>query len=167
MCIMVLPGVVIGGAVASFTRQAQRAARAFLLAELVWLLALALAEVLPAHSQPKGTWVNPVRNTRLMYDAVKAGRAYNDALKDTAPTMQRELETDSYECVAQWQDKKGKTVHWPMAEACMRVRGWILVLSAKEMADAYDHAWQAEVDRREKGEAGRVSGRVTRWQHPA
>ena len=38
MCIMVLPGVVIGGAVASFTRQAQRAARAFLLAELVWLL---------------------------------------------------------------------------------------------------------------------------------
>src|SRR5262249_10333238 len=133
---------------------------------LVWLLALALAEVLPAHSQPKGTWVNPVRNKRLMYDAVKAGRAYNDALKDTAPTMQRELETDSYECVAQWQDKKGKTVHWPMAEACMRARGWTLVLSAKEMADAYDRAWQAEVDRHEKGEAGRVSGRVTRWQHP-
>ena len=157
MCIMVLPGVVIGGAVASFTRQAQRAARAFLLAELVWLLALALAEVLPAHSQPKGTWVNPVRNTRLMYDAVKAGRAYNDALKDTAPTMQRELETDSYECITQWQDKKGKTVHWPMAEACMRVRGWILVLSAKEMADAYDRAWQAEVDRHEKGDAGRLT----------
>jgi len=163
MCIMVLPGVVIGGAVASFTRQAQRAARAFLLAELVWLLALASAAVLPAHSQPKGTWVNPVRNTRLMYDAVKAGRAYNDALKDTAPTMQRELETDSYECIAQWQDNKGKTVNWAMAEACMRVRGWILVFSAKEMADAYDHAWQAEVDRREKGKAGRV----TRWQHPA
>ena len=81
MCIMVLPGVVIGGAVASFTWQAQRAARAFLLAELVWLLALALAAVLPAHSQPKGTWVNPVRNTRLMYDAVKAGRAYR-SLKD-------------------------------------------------------------------------------------
>ena len=142
-------------------------ARVFVLAELVWLLALALVAVLPAHSQPKGTWVNPVRNTRLIYDAVKAGRAYNDALKDTAPTMQRELETDSYECIAQWQDNKGKTVNWAMAEACMRVRGWILVFSAKEMADAYDHAWQAEVDRREKGEAGRVSGRVTRWQHPA
>jgi hypothetical protein len=27
------------------------------------------------------------------------------------------LETDSYECIAQWQDKKGKTVNWPMALA--------------------------------------------------
>ena len=149
------------------SRGSGRPARVFVLAELVWLLALALVAVLPAHSQPKGTWVNPVRNTRLIYDAVKAGRAYNDALKDTAPTMQRELETDSYECIAQWQDKKGKTVNWAMAEACMRVRGWILVFSAKEMADAYDHARQAEVDRREKGEAGRVSGRATRWQRPA
>ena len=88
---------------------------------------------------------------------MKAGRAYNDALKDTAPTMQRELEADSYECITQWQDKKGKTVNWAMAKACMGARGWILVSSAKEMADAYNRAWQAEVDRHEKGEAGRLT----------
>ena len=27
---------------------------------------------IPAHGQSKGTWVNPVRNNRLMYGAAKA-----------------------------------------------------------------------------------------------
>jgi hypothetical protein len=44
-----------------------------------------------------------------------------------------------------------------MAKACMGARGWILVSSAREMADAYNRAWQAEVDRHEKGEAGRLT----------
>ena len=44
-----------------------------------------------------------------------------------------------------------------MAKACMGARGWILVSSAREMADAYNRAWQAEVDRHEKGDAGRLT----------
>jgi hypothetical protein len=144
---MGLPGVIIGGTVGFFTWEAQRAARAFLLAELVWLLALALVAVLPAHGQSQG-WVNPARNAELMYGAVKAGRSYGDALKDTAPTMQRELQMDFYECAA-WQDKETKIATWPMVEACMRARGWVLVSSPKEMAEAYARAWRVEVDRHE------------------
>jgi hypothetical protein len=147
MCLMGLPGVIIGGTVGLFTWEAQRAARAFLLAELVWLLALALVAVLPAHGQSQG-WVNPARNAELMYGAVKAGRSYGDALKDTAPTMQRELQMDLYECAA-WQDKETKIATWPMVEACMRARGWVLVSSPKEMAEAYARAWRVEVDRHE------------------
>jgi len=47
------------------------ALRAFLISETVWLLALVVVAVFPAHGQSKGTWVNPVRNNRLMYGAVK------------------------------------------------------------------------------------------------
>jgi hypothetical protein len=147
-----LPGVSCGAIVAFFTWNAQRAARAFLLSELLWLLALVAVAVLPAHGAEKGEWINPVGNTGLIYDAVKGGRTYDDALKDTQPIMQRELEADSCECVAQWMD----SVDQGMAEACMGARGWILVSSAKETADAYHRAWQAEVDRLEKGEAGRL-----------
>ena len=78
--------------------------------------------------------------------AVKAGRSYGDALKDTAPTMQHELQMDFYECAAaQRQDKETKIATWPMVEACMRARGWILVSSPTEMAAAYARAWKAEV----------------------
>src|SRR5215471_19553079 len=94
MALMALPGLIVGGAVAFFTREAQPAARAFLLAELVWLLALALVAVLPAHGQSQSAWVNPARNAELIYGAVKAGHSYDDALKDTAPTMQYELQMD-------------------------------------------------------------------------
>jgi hypothetical protein len=147
---MGLPGVIIGGTVGFFTWQAQLAARAFLLAELVWLLALALVAVLPAHGQSQGAWVNPVRNAELMYGAVKAGHSYGDALKDAAPTMQYELQMDFYECAAaQRQYKETKIATWPMVEACMRARGWVLVSSPKEMAEAYARAWKAEVDRHE------------------
>jgi hypothetical protein len=34
-----------------------------------------------------------------------------------------------------------------MAEACMGARGWMRVSTAKQMADEYGRAWQAEVDR--------------------
>jgi hypothetical protein len=146
---MGLPGVIIGGTVGFFTWEAQRAARAFLLAELMWLLALALVAVLPAHGQSQGAWVNPARNAELMYRAVKAGRPYGAALKDTVPRMQHELQMDFYECAAQWQDKETKIATWPMVEACMRARGWVLVWSPKEMAEAYARAWKAEVDRHE------------------
>jgi predicted GIY-YIG superfamily endonuclease len=99
-------------------------------------------------SRFKQGWVNPARNAELMYGAVKAGRSYGDALKDTAPTMQRELQMDFYECAA-WQDKETKIATWPMVEACMRARGWVLVSSPKEMAEAYARAWRVEVDRHE------------------
>jgi hypothetical protein len=61
--------------------------------------------------------------------------------------MQRDLEADGYECVAQCWDQKGKTVNWSMAEACMSARGWMRVETAQQMAEAYHRAWQAEVDR--------------------
>jgi hypothetical protein len=41
--------------------------------------------------------------------------------------MQRELEADSYECVAQWMDTRTKTLNQGMAEACMSARGWMRV----------------------------------------
>jgi hypothetical protein len=40
--------------------------RAFLISETVWLLALVVVAVFAAHGQSKSTWVNPVRNNRLM-----------------------------------------------------------------------------------------------------
>ena len=100
---MALPGVIVGGAVASFTWKAQRAARAFLLAELVWLLALALVAVLPAHGVPghgaqTAIWVHPTFNTRLIYEKVRAGVPYERALRDTQPAMRRKLEADTFGC---------------------------------------------------------------------
>jgi hypothetical protein len=97
IALMALPAVIVGGTVAFFTWNAQRAARAVLLSEL--LLALVAMAVLPAHGA-EGNWINPVGHTRLIYDGV----TYDDALKDTQPIMQRELEADSYESVAQWMD---------------------------------------------------------------
>jgi len=149
MRLMGLPGVIIGGTVGFFTWEAQLAARAFLLAELVWLLALVLVAVLPAHGQSQGAWVNPGRNAELMYGAVRAGHSYGDALKDTAPRMQYELQMDFSECAAQRQDKETKIATWPMVEACMRARGRVLVSSPTEMAEAYARAWKAEVGRHE------------------
>ena len=93
IALMALPAVIVGGTVAFFTWNAQRAARALLLSEL--LLALVAMAVLPAHGAEKGNWINPVGHTRLIYDGVKAGRTYDDALKDTQPIIQRELEADN------------------------------------------------------------------------
>jgi hypothetical protein len=151
-----LPAVIVGGTVAFFTWNAQRAARALLLSEL--LLALVAMAVLPAHGA-EGNWINPVGHTRLIYDGVKAGRTYDDALKDTQPIMQRELEADSYECVAQWMDTRTKTLNQGMAEACMSARGWMRVSTPKQMADAYHRAWQAEVDRHDGVDPGIIVGR--------
>jgi hypothetical protein len=101
IAIMALPAVKVGAIVALFTWNAWRGLHAFVLSEVLWLLVLSAIAVAPAHGESKGIWVNPVRNVRLMHDTVKAGRPYVDALKETAPTMQRELETDSVECYAQ------------------------------------------------------------------
>jgi hypothetical protein len=146
ICLLALPGVSCV-VVAILTWDARRALRAFLLWEMLWLGASLGIIVAPVHGAEKGMWVNPVRNIRLVYDAVKNGRAYLEALQDTAPVMQRELEADSYECLAQWMDTKTKAVNEGMAEACMGARGWMRVSSAKQMADAYGRAWEAEVDR--------------------
>ena len=72
ICLMALPGVSCGVIIGFVTWNAWSALRAFLISETVWLLALVAVAVFPAHGQSKGTWVNSVRNNRLMYDAVKA-----------------------------------------------------------------------------------------------
>jgi hypothetical protein len=79
ICLMALPGVSCGVIIGFVTWNAWSALRAFLISETVWLLALVVVAVVPAHGQSKGTWVNPVRNNRLMYDAVKA-RSDKDVL---------------------------------------------------------------------------------------
>ena len=79
ICLMALPGVSCGVIIGFVTWNAWSALRAFLISETVWLLALVVVAVFPAHGQSKGTWVNPVRNNRLMYDAVKA-RGAKDVL---------------------------------------------------------------------------------------
>ena len=98
IALMALPGVIVGGAVAFFTRKVQRAARAFLLAELVWLLALALVAVVPAHGTQTAIWLHPTINTRLIYEKVRAGASYEQALRDTQPAMRRKLEADTFGC---------------------------------------------------------------------
>ena len=142
MAFMALPGVIVGSAVVFLTCQEQLGARAFLLVELVWLLVLALAAVLPVHGE-SGLWVNPVRNVRLMADAVAHGKRYDEALKATQPAMQRELEADSVECVAEGHDTAGK-VNWPRVDACLGARGWIRITTARQMAGAYARAWWTE-----------------------
>ena len=67
-----LPGVSCGVIIGFVTWNAWSALRAFLISETVWLLALVVVAVFPAHGQSKSTGVNPVRNNRLMCDAVKA-----------------------------------------------------------------------------------------------
>jgi hypothetical protein len=69
--LMALHGLSCGVTIGFVTWNAWSALRAFLISETVWLMALVVVAVFPAHGQSKGTWVNPVRNNRLMYGAVK------------------------------------------------------------------------------------------------
>jgi hypothetical protein len=78
-----------------------------------------------------------------MHDAIKAGRPYADALRDTQPAMQRELEADSVECATQ-QGKKIDALDYAVITACLGSRGWMLVTTAEQIADAYARAWWAE-----------------------
>ena len=140
IALMALSGVIVGSSVAFFTWKAQRAARTFLLAELVWLLALALVAVLPAHGAQTAIWVHPTINTRLIYEKVRAGASYEQALRETQPAMRRKLEADTFGC-AQTMPRATSMV------MCLEQRGWLRVDSAKAMTEAFLRAWHAEVDR--------------------
>jgi hypothetical protein len=90
-------GVLIGAGVAAWTSP-YRTARALLLSKVVWLLALAVVAVLPAHGA-EHRWINPTLASRFIWAELQNGRSYENALNDTEPFMDRELAEATNACV--------------------------------------------------------------------
>jgi hypothetical protein len=140
------PGVLIGAGVAVWTWSPYRTVRALLLPEVVWLLALAVVAVLPAHeAEPR--WINPTLASRLIWAELQDGRSYEYALNNTEPLMDRELAEATNACV---EERPHRPPEFAPFRDCMADCGWWEASSPQEAADAYREAWEEELERHDR-----------------
>jgi hypothetical protein len=133
---------------AALARNGWRTVRVYLVFEVSWLLALALAAVavLPAQGA-EHRWINPTLASRLIWAQVQDGHSYEYALNDTEPFMDRELTEATNACVQE------QPQHPPMVvpfRDCMANHGWWEAFSPQEAADAYREAWETELERHDR-----------------
>jgi len=120
IALMLCPGVLIGAGVAAWTWSPYRTARALLLSEVVWLLALAVVAVLPAHGA-EYRWINPNIASDLIWAELQNGRSYEYALNDIEPLMDRELAEATNACV---EEQPQRPPEFAPFRDCMADRGW-------------------------------------------
>jgi hypothetical protein len=132
--------------IAAFDWNAWRAVRVHLVFEVLWPLALVVVAVLPALGA-EHRWINPTLASRLIWAEVQNGRSYEYALNDTEPFMNRELDEATNACVQEQPQHLPEVM--PFRD-CMANHGWWEAFSPQEAADAYQEAWETELERHDR-----------------